>query len=313
MAKKHKNSIITVSFHYLVKTAPNEREPENPIEVPFTASEFQRIIDRISSDNPLDESDPAVIANIKNGRDLPFANYEEIETGLHFGNFEGAYYGQQYRNNIHGTITADSLNLRPFNYLITQLRDGKIVVGVTYHGQFGDYDGMRSCLSHILQGNHSVASKTLKSVSSELGDGVPTELKLTYRKESDRPERRSVFNSSGTFAIKATEYGEGFGEEVGRLAQNLTGNIAQRKASLASIVSQGSVIELDSDDIIGCTALVREHGRTRTIYFLGENNFATKFALDVRPDVNGMLDREKIKNEMVSVMRNKIIPLLDNR
>lgn len=309
-AKRHKNSIITASFHYLIKTAPNERDPENPIEAPFTPQEFQRVVDRISDPTPLNENDPAVIDRIKAGQDLPFTGHSEVEAGLHFGNFDGAYYGQPYRNNVHGEISAESLNLRPSNYVITRLRDGKILIGVTYHGQFGDYEGMRTCLSHILHGNFQIASKTIKSISGELGKGVPTELKLTYRKENDRPERRSVFGSSGAFTIKGTEFGDGFGDEVGRVAKIVRGTIAQRKAILAEMVNQGNIIELDGDDIIGCTAIVREHGRTRTVYFLGDNNFATKFALNVHIGANGVPDRQQIRNEMIRAMREQILPLM---
>lgn len=222
---------------------------------------------------------------------MPFSQHNEIEAGLHFGNFDGAYYGQEYRNNVLGLISADSLNLRPFNYLITKLGDGKILVGVTYHGQFGDYDGIRSCLTHLLRGNYNVVSKTIKNISSELGDGVPTELKLTYRKQSDRPERPNVFGSSGVIAIKSSEFGDGFGEEISRIARNVHGDVAQRKTILAQLVNQGEILELDSDDIIGCSAIVRKHGRTSTVYFLGQNNFATKFALEVNIDNNGVPNR----------------------
>lgn len=311
MAKRNKNSLVAASFHYLIKTAPNELDPDNPIEAPFTIPEFQRVVARISDNVALDEKSQAVIDDIKSGRDLPFSGYSEIEAGLHFGNFDGAYYGQQYRNNLHGLISAESLNLRPFNYLITRLRDGKILIGVTYHGQFGDYDGLKSCLTNLLRGgNYQVTSRTIKSISGELGNGVPTDLKLIYRKQSDRPERKSMFGTSGAFAIKGTEYGDGFADEVSRLARNVRGNVTQRKQILADMVNQGELIELEADDIIGCTAIVREHGRTRTVYFLGENNFATKFALDVTVDNNGVPNRGQIQTEMVRAMREKILPLL---
>jgi hypothetical protein len=311
MAKRNKNSLVAASFHYLVKTAPNEADPGNPIEAAFSIEEFQKVLARISNNVPLNETSQAVIDSIKSGRDLPFSGYSEIEPGLHFGNFDGAYYGQQYRNNLHGLISADSLNLRPFNYLISRLRDGKILIGVTYHGQFGDYDGLKSCLMHLLRGgNYQITSRTIKSISSELGNGVPTEIKLIYRKQSDRPERKSMFGTSGAFAIKSTEYGDGFAEEVSRLARNVRGNVTQRKQILANMVNQGDLIELEGDDIIGCTAIVREHGRTRTVYFLGENNFATKFSLEVAVDTNGVPSRGQIQTEMVRTMREKILPLL---
>ncbi|MEP0942231.1 MAG: hypothetical protein ABJH63_18585 [Rhizobiaceae bacterium] len=310
MAKRHKSGLITVSFHYLVKHIPNESDADNPAEFPFTQNEFERIVGRISNNTPLDETDPRVIEKIKLGRDLPFSGYKEASPGVHFGNFDGAYYGQQYRNNVHGLISADSLNLRPFNYLITLLRDGKILIGVTYHGQFGDYEGFRSCVSHLLRGNYQIASKTIKSISADIGNGSPTELKVTYRRASDRPERRSVFGTSGAIAIKATEYGDGFGEEVGRIAQNVRGSVTQRKDALARLINQGEIFELDSDDIIGCTALVREEGRTRTVYFLGENNFATKFGLNVNVDRDGVPNRQQIEQEMLRTMREKIIPMI---
>lgn len=310
MAKRSKISLVTASFHYLIKTRADAQDRDNLIEEPFSENEFGRVVSRISNNIALDDTNPAVITEIKAGRDLPFSGYQEIEPVLHFGNFDGAYYGQEYRNNLLGIISADSLNLRPFNYLMTRLRDGKILIGVTYHGQFGDYEGIRSCLSHILRGNFQVTSRAIKSLSEELGNGVPIELKLNYRKQSDRPERPSIFGSSGVIGIKGTEYGDGFQEEIRRVAGSVRGNIAQRKSVLADLVSQGQIIELDSEDIVGCTAIVRENGRTRTVYLLGENNFATKFALDVAVDNDGVPDREQIKSEMIKVMREKILPIM---
>jgi len=113
MAKRQRNKQVTASFHYLVKSTPNDEEGGDPIEVGFTESEFQTVINRISDTVPLDDTDERVITRIKQGHDIPFIYYEEVERGLHFGNFEGAYYGQQYRNNRLGIIDAESLNLGP--------------------------------------------------------------------------------------------------------------------------------------------------------------------------------------------------------
>lgn len=311
MAKRHKNNIITASFHYLVKTVPNEDDHENPLEVPFSHAEYSRIIQRISDNTPLDERDPEVISRIKAGQDLPFSGYTLIDPDIHFGNFDGAYYGQEYRNNILGIISADSLNLRPFNYLITRLRDGRILVGATYNGQFGDYEGLRRCLMFLLRGgNGQIHSRTITSISDEIGNGIPTELRLTYRNANNRPERRGIFGKTGVVAIKNTEYGEGFTEEVNRLAQNAQGDTRARQRFIAQLVKQGSMIELDDDDIVGCSAIVRENGRTTTVYFIGGNNMATKFRLDVEINRDGIPVRNQVRDEMIRVMREKVMPLL---
>ncbi|MEP3054453.1 hypothetical protein [Ascidiaceihabitans sp.] len=311
MAKRTRNNIVTTSFHYLVKTAKNEDDPENPIESGFTRNEFQRVVDRITDLTPLNERDENVIERIKAGTDLPFGEHELVDESLHFGRFDGAYYGQQFRNNMLGIISADSLNLRPFHYLITQLRDGKILIGVTYHGQFGDYEGMSKCLMHILRGNYNIDSRTLRSLSGEIGNGVPVELKLTYRRPDERPERQHLFGRSGVIAIKNTEFGDDFADQVGAVAARVRGDVRHRKQILADIVNDGEMLELNDEDIIGCTAVVREQGRTRTIYLLGENNFATKFLLDVQFDANGVPRQNQVRDEMVRVLREKIVPMMN--
>ena len=311
MARRHKPNMIAASFHYLVKNTPDEADPANPIEIGFTRSEFQKIITRISNPSPLDVNDVSVITRIKSGQELPFIDYEIVDEVVHFGVFEGAYYGQQYRNNKFGIIPADSLNLRFFNYLITLLRDGKILVGVTYSGQFGHYEGLRSCLMHLLKGgNNKISSHSIRSIKDEIGAGVPTELRLTYRSSSNRPERQGIFGKTGVLAIKNTDFGEGFPEEVNRFAERVRGDTSAKKKAIALLVNQGNLVSLDDDDVVGCSAIVRQDGRTATIYFLGENNFATKYFLKVDVNGDGVPSRIQVRDEMIRVMRQNIMPLL---
>lgn len=310
VAKRQKPHLITASFHYLIKTIRNDKNLNDPVDEPFTQVEFNRIVERISNTAPLDEQDDNVIARIKGGLDLPFNHHEIVDGHIHFGEFEGAYYGQEYRNNALGIISADSLNLRKFHYLATHLRDGKILIGVTYNGQFGDYDGIRSCFTHLLRSNETVTSRTIKSISDEIGSGEPVEVKLAYRRASDRPERRNLFGTSGVIAIKNTEFGSGFRDEVLNLARNARGSLIERKRSIARLVNDSDMLELDDDEVISCTALVRENGRVRTVYFLGENNFSTKYPLAVEINNRGIANRNQTQQEMIRVMRKNIIPLL---
>jgi hypothetical protein len=311
MAKRVRNNLVTVSFHYLTKATPDENDPDNPIESGFTDAEYQRLIDRISNENALDVSDPNVIEEIKRGHDLPFDDHEIIDGHLHFGRFEGAYYGQRYRNNQLGVVSADSLNLRSFYYLVTRLRDGKILIGVTYHGQFGDYEGISKCFMHILRGNYRILSRTLRSIAGEIGNGIPVELKLTYRKINDRPERRNLFGRSGVIAIKNTDFGDDFADQVTQVSRQVRGDVRQRKSILSELINNGELLELNDDEIVGCTAIVRENGRYRTIYLLGENNFATKFPLDVSVDEDGLAPSNEVREETIRVLREIIMPMMD--
>lgn len=311
MAKKHRSEYISVAFHYLIK---DKQDPENRGErliQGFTREDFDNILRRIRNIQPLNENDEGVVARIKSGQDLPFSEYNEIEPGLHFGSFDAAYYGQQYRNNRHGVITADSLNLRKFYYLLTMLNDGRILIGVTYNGQFGDYEGFRRCMGHLLKGRHVTRSRTITSIRSTLGRGTPTEIKLYYRKAADRDERRPLFSSTGVIAIRATDYGDGFDEQVRNLAAQAVGDTRQKKRAIAALASQGDTIELDEDDIVGCQAIVREHGLTRTVYFIGENDFSTRFPLAVDIDLaSGLPNGQQVRDEIRRVLRGEVMPLL---
>ncbi len=311
MAKKQKNNQISVSFHLLVKQLPNEEDPRHPVEVPFSQQDFSRLLARLRDDEQINVRDPEVIKRIKLGIDLPFSNFQEPDIGLYFGNFEGAYYGQKYRNNVHGEISAESLNLRSFCYLVTFLRDGTILLGVTYNGQFGDYEGIRRCFSHILRGNHVVSSRTIRSLATELGAGDPIAIKVTYRRAGGRPERRSLFGRTGDIAIRNAEFGEGFGEYVRDIANRARGDVEARRRVIADILNDSEMIQVDDNEVVGCTAIVRENKRTRTVYILGENNFATKFPLDVNVNADGVPDYDQVRTQVTHVMRQYVIPLLN--
>lgn len=310
MAKRHRSNLITASFHYLVKTQRAENDPSKLLDAPFSSAEFQRIVDRISNTATLDENDPDVITRLKLGQELPFREFQDLGLDSYFGVFDGVYYGQEYRNNLKGVIPADSLNMRTFNYLISRLRDGKILVGVTYNGQFGDYEGLKNCLCHLVRGNYSVSSRTITSLSDEVGNGVPTEIRLTYRNSSDRPERKGLFGKTGVIAVKNADFGDGFDSEVAKVADRVRGDEKTKKRALANFVKQGNVIELDDEDIIGCSAIIRQDGRTTTVYFLGGNNIATKFRLNVTIGSGGLPNQEEVKKEMTRIMRDRIMSII---
>lgn len=311
MAKRQKNHQVRVAFHYLMKARPNPQDRQgDPLEEGFSEAEFQEILRRLSAERRLDVQNEETIKSIKSGTDLPFSNFIELDVGVYFGNFEGAYYGQRYRNNLLGEIDPDSLNLRKFAYLVTRMRDGKILVGVSYHGQFGDFDGIKSCFSHFLRGDHKVTSHTLKSIAAEIGDGNPVEVRLSYRRQGDRPERRALFGRTGSFAIRSADFGDGFADHISDISRRLNANADRRRAIIADMVRQGEILDLNEEDIVSCSAIVKENGNQRTVYFLGENNFSTKFPVDVNVNQNGEADWLQLRAEMVRVLREKIIPLL---
>jgi hypothetical protein len=306
MAKKQRTNQVTASFHYIVKRKRGEPDSE---ETGFTPDEFAKLAARLGDTSPIDFNDEAAIQLIKQGDIIPLLKVTDISSTRIFGQFEGAYYGQEYRNTKVGTIDADSLNLRTFHYVVEHRRDGRIVIGTRYLGNYGDYDGLYKFISKVLQSNEFVVrSKSFTSLRHELGSGTPVELKVTLNRPGKKLGSRSLFSSTGIFAVRSAEYGEDFEKDVKGLVPHVKGSLEARKAALASIMSQGDLMDIDDEDIAGCTVLMRQDGHQYTVYLLGDSNVSTKFPLSVHVPSNGLLDYNSVQREITRVLDDIITP-----
>ncbi len=260
--------------------------------------------------NPIDFDDEREIRRIKAGDNIPLLQVTQITENRFFGQFEGAYYGQEYRNTRLGTIDADSLNLRKFHYVVDYRRDGKIVLGIQYIGNFGDYDGIRSCFIKILQdANHIVSPTSITSLRNEIGDGEPVELKVSLRRRNPIAGGGSIFSRSGVYAVKRSDYGDDFSRDIREsLLNRVRGTVDAKKSAIAQIMSQGDFMEVYEDEIQDCTVLVRKDGHQYTVYLLGDNSLATKFPLSVQVPQNGLLDYGQVQGEIIRILDDVITP-----
>ena len=306
MAKRQRTNQVTASFHYLVKRKRGDPEGE---ESGFTRSEFAKLSARLHDITPIDFKNETEIRLIKQGEKIPLLKVTDISPTRIFGRFEGAYYGQEYRNTKVGTIDAESLNLRTFHYMVDHRRDGRIVIGSQYLGNYGDYDGLSYFITKILQSNESVVrSKSFTSLRHELGNGTPVELKVALNRPGRKLGSKSLFSRTGIFAVKASDYGEDFERDVKRLVPHVKGTLEARKAALAKIMSQGDLMDIDDEDIAGCTVLMRQEGHQYTVYLLGDNNLSTRFPLSVPVPSNGLLNYEQVQREITRILDDVVTP-----
>ncbi len=307
MAKKQNLNQISTSLHYLIKEV---KDGNQYVDEGFTDVEFERILDRVRNTAALDLQNDDVVSQIKFGYDLPFLTHEQIDESRYFGCFEAAYYGHEYRNSRHGRIDADSLNLRRFYYLLSRRRDGKIVVGTQYFGNYGDYEGLKTCFMHLLRGNaYRVRSRSFSSFQHEIGEGVPVEIQVNFRRQQPLLGRPSIFSKTGMFVIKKSNYGEAFEEHIRRdISQAVRGDVANRKRVLGDLLRQGELLEIDDDDIEGCSVIVRNNGRQHTVYLLGGTTIATKFAIRAALDQNGIPRSNEVRDEMLRVLDDIVTP-----
>lgn len=307
MAKKQRTNQVTASFHYFLKRQKGQPDSD---EVGLSGADFQRLVNRMRDITPIDFDDEREIRRIKVGENIPLLRVTQLTENRFFGQFEGAYYGQEYRNTRLGVIDAESLNLRKFHYIVDFRRDGKVVLGVQYIGNFGDYDGIRSCFLKILQDESSIVlPKSITSIRNEIGDGEPVELKVSLRRQNPIAGGGSIFSRSGVYAVKRSNYGDDFDRDIREgLINRVRGGVDARRSAIAQVMSQGDFMEVNEEDIQDCTVLVRKDNHQYTVYLLGDNNISTKFPLNVQVPPNGLLDYDRVQAEMVRILDDVITP-----
>lgn len=306
MAKRQGTPQISASFHYLIKQAKGD--PNN--DIGFTGDEFARVVARLRDLAPINFTLVEEVNRVKKGENLPFLYYKELSPNCHFGRFEAAYYGRKYRNTRLGVINPEDLNLMEFHYLVDLRRDGKIIIGTQYTGNYGDYEGLKMCIEHILKSNlFNIVSRTFISVRHEIGDGEPVELKVNIRRQNDRVGGANLFSTAGVFTIRKSDYGENFALDIEQtLKPAVRGNTADRKAALALIIKQGDLMEIDDQDILGCNLIMQDGKRRHTVYLLGDSVSATKFPVNADVDYSGLPDREQVRLEMKRILDEIVTP-----
>lgn len=306
MAKRQRSNQVTASFHYLVQRPRGNPDAD---EFGFSSGDFRKLSNRLRNVTPIDFSDETELRRLKQGETLSLLKFTEISPTRIYGRFEAAYYGQEYRNTKVGTIDADSINLRTFHYIVDHRRDGRIVIGSQYLGNYGDWDGLSYFMSKILHKDETVIRpKSFTSIRHEIGSGTPLELKVSLHRPGKKLGSKSLFSRTGVFAVKGSEYGDDFEADIRGLIPHVRGSANARKSALAKIISQGDMMAIDDEDIAGCTVLMRQDGNQYTVYLLGDNNRSTKFPMSVAVPPNGLLDYKQVQDEMVKILDGVVTP-----
>ncbi len=306
MAKRQRSNQVTASYHYVVQRPRRDTEAD---EVGFSAADFSKLCAHLSDVTPINFKDDAELTKIKHGEKLSLLKATQISKTRLFGQFEAAYYGQEYRNTQVGKIDAESVNLRTFHYVIDHRRDGRIVIGNQYLGNFGDYEGLSYFITKILTTDKNVVrTKSFTSLKHEIGNGTPVELKVSLNKPDKKLGGRSLFSRTGVFAIKGSDYGDDFEADIRQFIPKVKGSLDDRKAALARIISQGDLMDIDDEDIADCTVVMRKDNSQYTVYIVGGNNISTKFPLGVHVPPNGLLDYDRVRSEMERILNDVVTP-----
>lgn len=305
VGSKSKNEQVSISFHHLIR---DEKDGEHTKNVPFTLDEFRDLYDRLAEHKAQPLSDTETTDKIKYRHLAAIRELESFDERYIAGVYQAGYWGHAYDNSKHGKITAESLNLRPFFFLLYLSDTGKIYVASQYLGHFGGYVALRNTIITSLRNRRGVSARSFNVGGINLDKAIPKQLNVVVSKKGKNISHDNSFSKNVAVAFRRQPDDDKFGEEVERqLLSNIDEPPEKIIKNLVDIIKSNNLMDIDDADIEDCNVVVQINGKTRTIHLLDGNNYATKFPLDVPINQDGHPIYNPIKGETISLLKNEII------
>jgi len=254
------------------------------------------------------------IDGLKSGRLIQVEDYERRDERCVFALHQSVYWGHAFRNSDKGKISAQSLNMRPFQFLLYLSDDGKIYIGCQYLGNYGSYSEIYRSVKRLLGLGGAVRGHSFRLDSEDFFNAVPTEVKIDLYAKSTKIDDKNVLGSGSLVAFKKTANDETFEISVRERILALIGNpVADIKKSVAKLLNENELFSVADDDISNCKVVVRKkNGGTKTVYLFENGQFATKFHLKIDLDQDGHPYKDKARLAMYAKLEKEIIPKAAN-
>lgn len=306
---KHKIDEVTVSFHYLVREKKND--DGEVVEDEITENEFEKIYNKLKALTAADLKDEATESEIKFGHLVTIQKLEKYDDKYISGIYEGPYWGHSYKNSEKGEISASSLNLRPFFFLLYLADSGRVYVASQYLGNFGAYTHLKNTILNVFANRKGLVARSFNATLDHLKNFEPKEVEVRFARKPSDIAGGNTYGLTGAYTFGKQYIDDGFEEETkkGFLAPLLEGKTKKEiRKSISAVLKQKDILEVDDDEIEGCKVVVQIGPKnTKTIQLLDHKDFATRFPVDVDLKVDGHPKYEPLKEEAIKILKHVII------
>ncbi|WEJ11171.1 hypothetical protein [Sinorhizobium prairiense] len=305
-----KNEEVSASFHYLIRV---KKSGDDEVVIPFTTGDFTGLFTKMQSQKPFDLSLERDIERLRSYKEAPLENLELVNQRTITGTFKASYYGHGYDNSEKGRISADSVNLRPFHFVLYLAESGRIYVGSQYLGLFGGYRILRDTIKGMMPESAGIRSLSYRLGASYYKNAEPKEIRVNVANKSTSIAGRSQLGGKMMIALTRTSKEDPLVDRVKRGVIPFFGK-GQReiKHAVAGLMNQSDLIELDDDDVLDCTVLADMNGKSTTIYMFDNGIRATRFKLDVSVDDDGHPSNADTCNEILNALNDHVISVIAN-
>lgn len=306
MAKTKKNEAVTASFHFLQRAT--EDASGKRIPVPFTENEFAALCAKIAALKPLDLEDPKIADRVRFRFMAPLGPIQQINSRMAFGRFEASYWGHSYENTEKGTISANSISLRPFFYLIYLSDTGVIYLGAQYLGLFGGYGALQNTIKDFLGGPGDIQSHAIRLGAAAYRNARPVAINIEVSNRGKSPGHQGSIGTRAAVVFKKSSREDGFEAAVAeRVFPALDLGKAAVKAAVAELMNDSDLMTVSESDIEDATIIALVGKRRKTIHLIEAGSVATRFHLDVDLRSNGHPDPDQTRDAMVEVLKDEVL------
>lgn len=309
MTSKFKKDDVTVSFHYFLREKKCEKN--DVVDVPITQDEFNLIYSDLRTLKSADINDEAVESNIKFGNQVVIKKVEQFDQRYISGIYEGSYWGHSFNNSKKGKIPADSLNLRPFFFLLYLSNSGKVYIASQYLGNFGKYSALKKTLLNTFENRNEVRSRTINASFDDFDLDHAREVEVRFCKKSKDFAAANTFGNSGALAFKKESENDGFEKNAKENFLSLVKKklkIGDRKKKIAAFLKEKELLDVDDDEIQGCKVIIQVGPKSKkVIQILDHTEFATRFHADVEFTLDGHPEYDGMKKAALELLTTSII------
>lgn len=299
---------VTVTFHFFEKG--DLGESGDFLTTPFDQSDFDALAAKISEQPAVDPNDPDDFDRLKFGRLVPYLNVERANNRTLFGQFKSAYWGHSFDNTEKGKISASSLNLREFCFLLYLAENGRIYLGCQYLGHYGDYTSLNKSINSKLNLGNKVRSHSIRSDMEDFRNMIPQEVRISLFSSGKTITSTSAFSKGSMVAFRKGRKDDNFEISVkDRLLSIIGQPHPVIKKQIATMLNENEHYSVLDDDIENCVVTVRKikSKSTRSIYMFGNNARATHFHMNVNLNDDGLPKLTSAREKMIEKLNEEII------
>jgi hypothetical protein len=304
----YNDNSVTVSFHYFEK---GHDDGNGGFKVTgFTQGDFDGLVKSISDLPSPDLKDSKVFDGLKFGKIVPFYDLKRESERLFTGRFQSAYSGHEFENTEKGIISAKSLNLRLFCFLLYLGDDGCIYAGCQYLGNYGDYGNFSRAIIKLAGSPRLVRSQSIFSDANSFKDLIPNEVRITLSGRSASIAGGTFSKSDSIVVFRRSQKDENFSAAVKDGIFALIGQpAAVIRKGIAKILKENAIYSVQDADIQNCvvTAKTIKSRATKPIYVFGEGHRASRWDLDVELGDGGLPPLDKTIPKMVSTLQAQVL------